>query len=103
MAIEVHDRGDRFEISVDGEPAGAAYYKKSGEGFWAFTHTEIDEAYAGRGLGSTLIEHALDAVRAAEGWALPYCPFVKAYMEKHPAYKGLVPDPALSTFFPRQD
>jgi predicted GNAT family acetyltransferase len=80
----------RFEILVDGRVAGFAAYRRHGD-VLDFTHTEIDDRFEGRGLGSRLIEAALERARA-NGWqALPHCPFVKAYIEKNPEYAELVP------------
>ena len=48
---------------VDGEVAGFAVYHRRG-GRTYFVHTEIDPAFEGKGLGSTLAKGALDAERA---------------------------------------
>jgi predicted GNAT family acetyltransferase len=77
-------------ISVDGEPAGFAQYRDRGE-LIAFVHTEIDDRFEGQGLGGRLISHALDDARARELAVLPFCPFVNAYIERHPEYVELVP------------
>ena len=52
----------RFEISVDGALAGFAVYRLA-PGRITFVHTEIDDAYAGQGLGGQLARAALDDVR----------------------------------------
>ncbi|NJP26207.1 N-acetyltransferase [Microbispora sp. SCL1-1] len=80
----------RFEITVDGALAGFAEYRLSGPRI-SFTHTEIDPAFGGRGLGSTLVKAALDAARDAGLSVLPFCPFVQRYIERHPDYLDLVP------------
>lgn len=80
----------RFEIRVDGELAGYAAYDRTGNGL-AFRHTEIDPAFEGKGLGSVLVRHALDAARAEGVPVLPYCPFVRTWIGTHPEYVGLVP------------
>jgi predicted GNAT family acetyltransferase len=79
----------RFEIRVDGATAGHSEYVRKG-GRVIFTHTRIDEAYGGRGLGSKLVGGALDAVRAAGDPVVPLCPFVAEYIERHPEYDELV-------------
>ena len=53
----------RFEIHVDGRMAGFAQYRTKDPGLLVFTHTEIDDAFEGRGLGSTLVRAALDTAR----------------------------------------
>ncbi|MEV0974867.1 GNAT family N-acetyltransferase [Microtetraspora glauca] len=80
----------RFEITVDGKVAGFAEYRRHGSRI-SFIHTEVDPAYEGRGLGSALVRGALDASRAAGLSVMPYCPFVRDYIARHPGYLDLVP------------
>ncbi len=80
----------RFEVRVDGAVAGFAAYR-AGEEADTFTHTEIDPAYEGRGLGSVLVRGALDEVRARGRQVRPACPFVRRFVERHPDYLDLVP------------
>ena len=79
----------RYEISVDGTLAGYAEYNLL-EGAVLFTHTEILEAFEGKGLGSKLARYALDDVRAKGVWAIPVCKFIAGYIHKHPEYVDLV-------------
>lgn len=80
----------RYEIWVDGKPAGFTQYTRHGD-VADFTHTEIGDEYEGRGLATQLIGDALDDARR-RGWqVLPYCPFVQSYIAKHRAYRDLVP------------
>lgn len=87
----------RFEIWIDDELAGHTVYQGHGHTL-PFVHTEIDDRFGGRGLGSVLIRGALDAVRARGAEVLPYCPFVKAFIEKHPDYINLVPPAERAAF-----
>ena len=80
----------RFEVLVDGEVAGFAEYRRTKSSV-AFTHTVIDPAFEGRGLGSVLARGALDATREAGVPVLPFCPFIRGYLQRHPAYLDLVP------------
>lgn len=89
--ITVTDNPDqhRYEITVDGTIAGfAVYHVRGGRHF--FVHTEIDDAFGGRGLGSILARGALDNVRASGGKVIPLCPFVAGWIDKHPDYADLV-------------
>lgn len=80
----------RYEITVDGALAGFAAYRRS-EGRIVFTHTEVDDAYAGQGLGGQLARAALDDVRAAGGTeVVALCPFIAAWIDKHPDYQDLL-------------
>jgi predicted GNAT family acetyltransferase len=80
----------RYEIHVDGAPAGFTAYEPTSTAR-SFTHTEIDPAYEGKGLGSVLVKHALAATRADGLAVLPFCPFVRGYIERHAEYRDLVP------------
>jgi predicted GNAT family acetyltransferase len=80
----------RFEVLVDDAVAGFAEYRRS-NGTVAFTHTVIDPGFEGRGLGSVLARGALDAAREAGHPVLPFCPFIRGYIQRHPAYLDLVP------------
>jgi predicted GNAT family acetyltransferase len=44
----------------------------------------------GKGIGSKLIRGALDQVRDDGLKVIPQCPFVKAFIEKHPDYQDLL-------------
>ncbi len=90
-SVEVVDQPERrvYEISVDGRPAGLVRYRRSG-GQIIFIHTEIDDAYAGRGLGARLAAHVLDEARRDGLRVVPICPFIAGYIRSHPAYQDLV-------------
>ena len=90
----VTDRAEahRYEIAVDGKVAGFIDYHDRGERR-ALNHTEIDPAYEGQGLASTIARGALDDIRARGLVVLPYCPFVRSFIDKHrEEYLDLVPD-----------
>jgi predicted GNAT family acetyltransferase len=80
----------RFEILVDGNVAGFAAYRRR-PGALAFTHTEVDDEYEGQGLGGKLVSEALSQVKAEGLSVLPFCPFVREYIERHPELLELVP------------
>ena len=94
----VHDADrHRYEIQVDGQLAGFTAYEPQGKTL-AFVHTEIDDHFEGRGLGSQLIAAALDDVRRQQLGVLPYCPFVRSFVASHPDYRDLVPENRRSVF-----
>src|SRR5512143_2646599 len=99
MNIEVADHPEsmRFEIRVDDALAGFAQYVRRG-GRVVFVHTEIDPAYEGQGLGSKLAAGALDSARATGEPVVPLCPFIHAYIERHPEYADLVDTKLLDAF-----
>ncbi|MFJ4851055.1 MULTISPECIES: GNAT family N-acetyltransferase [unclassified Streptomyces] len=99
MAARVADNPDksRFELfdAVDEggeeELAGFAEYHLYRNEI-AFIHTEVDPRFGGRGLGGVLARAALDAARDRELRVLPFCPFIRAWIGKHPEYVELVPE-----------
>jgi predicted GNAT family acetyltransferase len=76
----------RFEAHVDGRLAGFAEYQLT-DALVVFTHTEVDPAFEGQGIGSAIARYALDQL-AASGTrkALPVCPFIKGWIQRHPEY-----------------
>ena len=82
----------RFELRVDGELAGYAQYRDVHAGR-AFEHTVIAAEYEGQGLASQLIRYSLDEAVTAYRRVLPFCPFVRSYVQRHPAYIELVDEP----------
>jgi predicted GNAT family acetyltransferase len=91
MSSKVTDNSteSRYELHVDGALAGFAEYRLK-DGSVVFTHTEIDPGVGGHGHGSTLVRAALDDVRGRGLSVVPLCPFVKAYIGKHPEYADLL-------------
>jgi predicted GNAT family acetyltransferase len=91
--IDVTDNPDqqRYEAHLDGELAGFAEYRDV-PGRRIFTHTQDDPAFEGHGVGGTLASGALDDVRRLGLAVVPRCPFIAAYIERHPDYADLVYD-----------
>jgi predicted GNAT family acetyltransferase len=89
IAVRDAPERSRFEITVDGALAGFAFYRLR-PGLIIFVHTEIDEAFAGRGLGGKLARAALDEARDRGLAVRPDCPFIKGWIAKHPDYADLV-------------
>jgi len=92
----VPDRS-RFEIQVGGEVAGFSEYRRR-PGLIAFVHTLTDPRFEGQGVASQLVRTALIEARAEGLSVLPFCPFVRGYIERHTEYLGLVPEDVRATF-----
>ncbi|MCW2523975.1 MAG: acetyltransferase-like protein [Frankiales bacterium] len=88
----------RFEVWVDGEWAGMTEYQVAGRQLLALTHTKIEPRFGGQGLASALISATLNELRTEQISVLPFCPFVKAFIEKHLDYLDLVPADSRSRF-----
>ncbi|WP_433058282.1 GNAT family N-acetyltransferase [Dactylosporangium sp. CS-033363] len=85
MDFEVSDNAaeHRYEIRVDGEKAGFAYYRLGGDTV-TFTHTEVEPQYEGQGVGSKLANGALTLAKDAGLSIIAQCPFIAAYIKRHP-------------------
>lgn len=85
MATEVRDnpQESRYELLVDERLAGVARYRLDGERITMY-HTEVEREYEGRGLGAELARDALDDVRRRGLVLVPRCPFIAAYVRRHP-------------------
>lgn len=79
----------RYEITVDGVLAGFSRYVDKGD-VLVVMHTEVAEEFAGRGVAATLVTGELDDVRANGRRIQPLCPYVEAFLRKHPDYQDLV-------------
>jgi predicted GNAT family acetyltransferase len=79
----------RYEIEVDGQVAGFLLYRVE-PGVLELVHTDVDPRWEGKGVGATLVAGALDDVRGRDLAVRPYCPFVAAFIRRHPEYEELV-------------
>ena len=98
--VDVPERS-RFEITVNGEPAGFADYADgTGDrsGVRTFPHTVVHPEFGGRGRSKILIRAALDAARVAELSVLPQCSAVQHFIASNPDYVDLVPEDRRAEF-----
>ena len=89
--VEVHrnDENHHYEATLDGKVVGFVRFRHR-PGQVILIHTETEDAYEGRGIGSALARGALDDVRARGEKAVLKCPFIASYVERHPEYQDLV-------------
>jgi predicted GNAT family acetyltransferase len=87
VALSVQDNREelRYELVRGGEVLGFLLYRIEPDGV-VLVHTDVDSAYEGQGLGSVLVKGALDDLRERDVRAIPLCPFVRAYIRRHPEY-----------------
>lgn len=79
----------RYEARVGTELAGYAEYQLASE-LMVLTHTEVEPAYEGQGIGSALARFALDDVRSRGLRALLICPFITGWVTRHRDYADLL-------------
>lgn len=77
-----NDELSRYEIRVGDALAGFTEVTYDGEGRAVFPHTEVDEAFAGQGLGAVLVGAAMTDAAARGETVVPQCSFVARYLTK---------------------
>jgi len=86
-AVRDNPARQRFELDVDGHVA-FSQYRRAGDRLTVL-HTEVPKELEGRGIGSALVRGLLDIARAQKLKVDARCPFVRAYLDKHPEYADL--------------
>ncbi|HEV7210462.1 MAG TPA: GNAT family N-acetyltransferase [Blastococcus sp.] len=86
--VDVPERG-RFEIRDGDRVVGLASYHVD-DGVMTLPHTEVDPGIGGRGVGTALVAGVLTAARERGLHVLPYCSFVRHYIQEHPETVDLV-------------
>jgi predicted GNAT family acetyltransferase len=91
LAATVRDNetAHRYELEHEGKLVGELVYRANAE-VVTLIHTEIASGFEGRGLGEQLVAGALDDIRARGLRIVPFCPFVAAYLQRHPEYERLI-------------
>jgi hypothetical protein len=89
LTIEDNQAAGQYEAKLDGKVVAFADYRPIGQSIM-FTHTEVDEKLEGKGVGGKLIQFALDDTKAKHMTAIPMCPFVKLYIQRHKEYIDVV-------------
>jgi predicted GNAT family acetyltransferase len=81
---------NRFEV-LSGDHLAIIDYFRKGNAI-VFTHTGVPDQLSGQGLASKMARTALDFARSEGLEVYPRCPFVNAYIRRHPEYQDLVSD-----------
>lgn len=85
LAIQHNIKQHRFETTVNNITAFVEY-NLFNNGI-NFTHTEVPVGLEGKGIGSGLAKFVLDYAVSEHLKIMPLCPFIKAYIDRHPEYQ----------------
>ncbi|MFB6457910.1 GNAT family N-acetyltransferase [Chitinophaga sp. Hz27] len=88
LTITKNEEKHRFETTVEGH-IGFIQYVES-PGVIAYVHTEVPPELEGRGIAAQLAKYVLDYAREHHLRVKPLCPYVHAYMKRHPEYNDLL-------------
>ncbi len=72
-----------FQLLDNDTKAGEMTYVWAGENKIIIDHTEVNEAYAGQGIGKKVLAEIVDWARKEAIKIIPLCPFAKAQFEKN--------------------
>ena len=91
-AITVRNNPDRhrYELLEGDTVIGKAHwvaFEEPGVPQRIFYHTVVDDARSGQGLAAKLARHALDETIGQGLQIVPVCPYIKAFIRKHPEYR----------------
>lgn len=79
----------RFELIIDGKRSLVAYVQADDHTL-ALTHTEVHPDLEGKGIGSRLVQQTLAYAEQHDFKIVPLCPFVAAYIKRHPEWQRIV-------------
>ena len=88
LQVVKNESAFRFELNVDGYIAFIDY--KQEDDIIKLIHTEVPEELGGRGVAAALVEKTLVYLEEHKNPLFPYCPYVYAYIKKHPEWKRIV-------------
>lgn len=87
--IRNNEEKSQFETTVDGHVALTAYDLEEPDRI-VFTHTDVPEALAGRGIAGEIVKFGLDYAREKKLTVVPQCTYVASYIKRHPEYQDLL-------------
>ena len=92
MSIDVHDvpEQSRYEVVLDGQLVGLLDYRRGPGDAVHLTHAEVSPRVGGQGIGTKLVQAALDDLAQKGERVVPVCSFVRAFVRDNPTYQRLV-------------
>ncbi len=88
IKIENNPAQRRFEAKIGDDIASVEYIL--GKDYIVFAHTEVPQAFEGKGIASQLAQTALEYAKDHQLEVMPLCPYFAAYMRRHPEYQSLL-------------
>jgi len=88
ISLVKNESKKRFEIKVNGHFAFINYGETENQ--IALVHTEAEPALAGTGAAAAVVEKTLQYIKESGKKLLPFCPYVFAFIKKHPEWKVIV-------------
>ncbi len=77
-----HPKNGYFEATIDSARAGVMTYTWLGDQRIRIDHTEVKEAFSGKGVGKKILMEVIDTARRKSLKIVPECPFVRGVFKK---------------------
>ncbi|AWI25388.1 GNAT family N-acetyltransferase [Flavobacterium pallidum] len=87
--FSLNEEKKRFELKAEGHTAFIEYILTNDNTMF-LTHTEVPTALEGKGVGSRIVEKALQYIADHDYKLAPLCPFVAKYLTRHTDWKSLL-------------
>ena len=89
LTILDDEAAKRYEAREDGDLAGFIDYVVRRDRI-VLIHTETLALHQGRGIGERLVRYALEDARRRHLRVVARCPYVRAFVERHPETQDIV-------------
>lgn len=80
--------GQRFEAPVGNDVAFISYRWENGR--LALMHTEVPEAFEGKGIASKLAAFAFEQAKQQQRKVIVFCPYISTWLKRHHEYNALI-------------
>ena len=88
LQVENDEKERKFYALVDGHEAMIGYVKSGNT--YNLLHTFVPEELRGHGVADQLVQGTLDQIKAQGARFIATCPFVQAFLKRHPEYQESV-------------
>lgn len=90
LSIPLHDnkREQQFEMKFENHQAVIEYETEGN--IISLLHTGVDPELEGKGAGTAIVEKVLNHIREKDMQLIPLCPFVVAYIKRHPEWEDII-------------
>ena len=85
LQVQNDEKQRKFYALVEGHEAKIEYAKAGG--VYNLLHTFVPEELRGHGVAEQLVQGTLDQIRAQGAKFIATCPFVQAFLKRHPEYQ----------------
>ncbi|WP_099332823.1 GNAT family N-acetyltransferase [Actinomyces minihominis] len=90
VRVTFEPHAHRFAAQLGNEVVGELTYRMDRDTM-ILVETRVDPEHEGRGIGSALAQFAFEMARESGDTKIrPQCPFVAAWVNKHPDYRDLL-------------